>query len=285
MSWKWNGLHGSVDAFKQIQDSNLAGLEEEGWFSKTFYEAIRREHGASCDRALSSPAIARRYLSGNRSADTAGCPCLSVVRNALRPQQANDTFRPVFYLKLHKVGSTTVTNALMVRCVEAELQARGQALGDIWPVVTSHMQTYRRAQHAGGGYGTLAHFTDPHPTPAALEACRTLPLRISHNSLKAYVDAGRCAASSSLRACVLGGDFIFPLQRAMTLVVLRKPVSRLVSSIYFWNCITHHSSFRDMLMNTPPANLTADHIRAIAKDGRVELDEPIKVYGSHERTP
>jgi hypothetical protein len=148
---------------------------------------------------------------------------------------------------------------------------------------------------------------------------------VSHNSIQAYVDAGRCAASPRLAACALAlGDRdtwfdwqpgsrasrappladaalalasqatdrattlageagrsalaalkLFspqagPWRLAITAVVLRRPVDRFVSSLYFWNC--ERGTFpavRALLLATPPANLTRLHLATVRGNRRL----------------
>jgi len=118
-------------------------------------------------------------------------------------------------------------------------------------------------------------------TPAAIEKCRTRPLRVSHNSIQSYLKAGRCAFASSIPLCLATGGLLGGLggnSWATSLVVLRKPVDRFVSSMYFWNCErATYPNVRARLLATPPRNLTAKDVQFTISQGRVDVDEPIRV--------
>ena len=118
----------------------MAGVEEEGWFSQTYLGLLTELWGEPC---------IQRIRSGNAWSDGAACACMALIRNPLReeirtkeknggvPMFAGDGVvvrggdsggggdggggghgvDGIFYLKLHKVGSTTVTNALVNRWV------------------------------------------------------------------------------------------------------------------------------------------------------------------------
>ena len=112
----WNMAVGMAHA-------NAAGVEEEGWFSQTYSEVFGGLWGRMC---------VQRIREGNAQSDSSACPCLSIIRDPLREEitaklknGGRDTgghgVGAVYYLKLHKVGSTTVTNALINRCMEWEL--------------------------------------------------------------------------------------------------------------------------------------------------------------------
>ena len=100
--------------------SFLAGQEEEGWFAQTYHGSFEMLWGARC---------IDRIRRGHDQSDDVSCPCLSITRGPLQKEMARklknggrDTgghgLGAVFYLKLHKAGSTTVTDALVNRCME-----------------------------------------------------------------------------------------------------------------------------------------------------------------------
>ena len=395
-TWTLRSFHEVVLAVGRLGASNLAGLEEEGWLTGVFHDTVVREHGESCTSRLG--AVPRSDGNdgggggggggGDSLGDLAPCPCLAIPRAGLPPPGTPDPPVPFFYLKLHKVGSTTVTSALVVRCVEGQLAEAARVArreshhrpapagqpnqtlprlgGAIWRQVVRQNALFgdvtklpRRGEpHFDGDDAEAKRFAALlKATPAALEACRQLPLRVSHNSIASYVDAGKCAASASLAACALSfgdrdtwfdwqegsrasealaladsalalasgatdreatlaaeqgrhalaavkGPYAVaafaaassaaasaaavpgrpgpsgqaaalpplaaavpsdnPWRLARSLVVVRRPVDRFVSSLYFWNC--ERGTFpavRRMLLATPPANLTGAHLATV----------------------
>lgn len=263
----WNWHHGMTPTrfleytLPRLLDSNLAGYEEDGWTSGVVYEAVRKTHGDQCAEALAQPG----------AADLEVCPCLAISRRATRPRRygANDRQRrgiisgkganltgvpskhaaffsatqPFFFLKLHKVGSTTITNALMMQCVEQTIAERKSSLSSMWPSTKKHYDAFTSlsklpepgTENYDASQVRRAHARVLGHTPAIIDSCRRLPLRISHNSIRAYLDVGHCAAArGSISACVLQqavGFSPLPSSFMPTLVVLRRPVDRFVSSM------------------------------------------------------
>ena len=106
--------------------SFLAGREEEGWFAQTYHGSFEMLWGTRC---------IDRIRRGHDQSDDVSCPCLSITRGPLQKEMARklknggrDTgghgLGAIFYLKLHKAGSTTVTNALVNRCMEVRVRTR-----------------------------------------------------------------------------------------------------------------------------------------------------------------
>ena len=78
-------------------ESNLAGLEEEGWVSTLVVDTVTKTHGGEC---------AANLLLKERQLDLRACPCMGLARAGLEAPSVQDAQRdspPFFYLKLHKV--------------------------------------------------------------------------------------------------------------------------------------------------------------------------------------
>jgi len=284
-------LRSPIDSFdpnfiRDIYKSNFAGVEEEGWFSQTYQGLLEQLWGAPC---------MGRIRSGLAQSDGAACPCMTIIRDPLR-QEINKKEKNggalssgidgdddgiggigghgadgIYYLKLHKVGSTTVTNALMNRCMEWELMRMQMSLSKVIGAVDEHTAAFEAAKAANSTY--RFHLATPEP----LKACLNLPLRISHNSIQSFMGAGTCSGAKSIGACLLRGGKTD--RQGLSLVVLRDPLSRLVSSIYYWNC-NKANDWGDggrthALLKAMGANLTATQMREVLKHGRTDSDEQL----------
>ena len=251
-TWQWSSSYSPQRLFglvlPRLLDSNVAGFEEDGWTTGVVYESIRKTHGIECSQALLRPGIT----------DAQACPCLGIPRRGIKASgsaggsnrtvvtsgsSSRSVAQPFFYLKLHKVGSTTVTNALLMRCVEQMLDDDSLSLASFWPNTKAHYDSFMALSKLSGGGKSGSTFAEERAvyaqvlgrTPAAIERCRQLPLRISHNSIRSYISAGHCAASrGSIAGCAAQQILGIPIPAASlarTLVVLRKPLDRFISSM------------------------------------------------------
>ena len=84
----------------RLWDSNLAGLEEEGWITGVLFDTMRREHHDACTAGL----LAAAPVSAVGTGDLGPCPCLAIPRRGLPPPGTHEEPLPFFYLKLHKVA-------------------------------------------------------------------------------------------------------------------------------------------------------------------------------------
>jgi hypothetical protein len=83
--------------------------------------------------------------------------------------------------------------------------------------------------------------------------------------------------AENVGACMLSGGLLGGT-RLKSIVVLRKPIDRFVSSLYFWSCERKtYPEAKQMLLETPPRNMTMRHISFVLENGRIDVDEPLKV--------
>jgi hypothetical protein len=83
--------------------------------------------------------------------------------------------------------------------------------------------------------------------------------------------------AENVGACMLSGGLLGGT-RLKSIVVLRKPIDRFVSSLYFWSCERKtYPEAQQMLLETPPRNMTMRHIAFVLENGRIDVDEPLRV--------
>ena len=139
--------------------------------------------------------------------------------------------------------------------------------------------------------------------PVVLRDCIQMPLRVSHKSIATFMKSGHCTGEDmkkkerepsvdlhlitphnndtcfsgvrNIASCLLaGGRNTIP--QGISLVVLRHPLARLVSSLYYWNCAKpgRDRRVRTTLRETG-SNITSVQMRDVLKHSRTDANEQL----------
>lgn len=177
--------------------------------------------------ALATLAALAAAVGSGGAADVATDPSLFPMAGNLPQCQRvfarNETFPPLMYLKLYKVGGGAFARVLAPRCFAYHAKVLAERCGAA------------RGEAANG-------------CPSADEMCAALPMHVNHEStLGVYNRYGRCSLAtigstkstfkqSSVRAATQ--CMRLPAERQVPegrfLVTMREPLSRVLSSLFFW---------------------------------------------------